>query len=259
MKISYRTYPVLQKLKDEKLCVIDILKENAELFENIQDDAVTVWYKLSPHFKNNIRYFSTQYCTAFEENQNKIIKESANYYERNIKGNKGCGTLLLKHNISVCYYFNLSQMGLRNCFYVFQNNCLIGFHLELLNKPDVHDNDSKVLNFPSEKSIVKHWAVLVRFLSFLKYCPIETKILEPNKKVQDIKCKYINDTSLQISHIDSSWFTNLHVSGAFGVRGHLRLQPKKRNGEWVKEWIWIKEFQKTGYARKAGKLITEAK
>jgi hypothetical protein len=35
------------------------------------------------------------------------------------------------------------------------------------------------------------------------------------------------------------------------VSGHFRLQPKKSNGEWTKELIWIDEFGKTGYTSNA--------
>lgn len=46
------------------------------------------------------------------------------------------------------------------------------------------------------------------------------------------------------------WFTNLIVSGAFGVSGHLHWYyygPGKKE----KKLIWVDEYQKQGYTRKA--------
>jgi hypothetical protein len=95
---------------------------------------------------------------------------------------------------------------------------------------------------------------LFEFFLFTKYAKTETKQLLPKSKSKDFNCKYVNDTCSHIKILDSTWFTNLIKSDAFKVRGHLRLQPKKINGEWTKEFVWIKEFQKEGYTRKAGIL-----
>lgn len=54
--------------------------------------------------------------------------------------------------------------------------------------------------------------------------------------------------------MDSKWFTNLVKSDGFKVRGHFRFQPKKKDGVWTKELIWINEFEKSGYNREAGVL-----
>jgi len=90
---------------------------------------------------------------------------------------------------------------------------------------------------------------------FKKYAKVETKYLKPHSRVRDIKCKYINDTNYNILHLDSKWFTTLVKSDGFKVRGHFRLQPKKdKNGKWIKELIWISDFEKLGYTSKARKL-----
>jgi hypothetical protein len=103
-------------------------------------------------------------------------------------------------------------------------------------------------------SIEMYTKMLVAILNFIKYAEIEVKILPPNKKVKDIKCKYVNETNSNIQFLDSTWFTTLVQSDSFKVRGHFRLQPKKKEGEWTKEIIWINEFEKTGYTSPAKKL-----
>lgn len=91
----------------------------------------------------------------------------------------------------------------------------------------------------------------VVFYMFKSYACVETKIIEPHSRIKDIGCKYINETSLPITYLDSKWFTNLVRSGAFKVRGHFRLQPKKADGVWTRELIWINDFLKTGYTSPA--------
>src|SRR5439155_24057442 len=103
-------------------------------------------------------------------------------------------------------------------------------------------------------SVEMYTKMLVATLNFIKYADIEVKVLPPNKTVKDIKCKYVNDTSSNIQFLDSTWFTTLIKSDSFKVREHFRLQPKKKDGEWTKEIIWINEFEKTGYTSPAKKL-----
>lgn len=92
--------------------------------------------------------------------------------------------------------------------------------------------------------------LLFSALAFIKHAKIETKELKPGKKETFSNDKWINNTRQSITVVDSLWFTNLVKSGAFNVRGHFRLQPYKDR----KELIWISEFEKQGYTRKAKKL-----
>jgi hypothetical protein len=92
---------------------------------------------------------------------------------------------------------------------------------------------------------------------FKNFSQVEIKEVSSRSKIKDINCKYVNDTNSTIKFLDSKWYTTLVKSDAFNVSGHLRWQPKKVNGEWTKELIWIEDFQKKGYIRKASKLLSE--
>ena len=70
-------------------------------------------------------------------------------------------------------------------------------------------------------------------------------------KTNVFNCKYLNETNSDIEYLDSKWFTTLINSKGFKVRGFFRMQPKKKNGEWTKELIWVEEFEKKGYVRNA--------
>lgn len=103
-----------------------------------------------------------------------------------------------------------------------------------------------------ERFIWIHIFRVVLFDMFKKYAEVETKVLLPNTKLKSINCKYVNDTKLPITYLDSKWFTNLVKSDAFNVSGHFRLQPYKNS----KKLIWIEGFQKDGYTSKARKIET---
>ena len=47
---------------------------------------------------------------------------------------------------------------------------------------------------------------------------------------------------------DSKWYTEICNDEAFKVSGHFRLQPY---GDGTRRLIWINEFTKNGYHRKA--------
>lgn len=93
---------------------------------------------------------------------------------------------------------------------------------------------------------------------FINYAEVETKEMKPNRQIWDgPKALYNNKTKYPINVIDSTWYTNLVSSGAFKVRGHFRLQPYG-HGLTKRRLVWIQEFQKDGYTRRA-KIETNGK
>lgn len=105
-----------------------------------------------------------------------------------------------------------------------------------------------------------YWvSFITSFCLFKKYCDIETKETSPkNRRAKVGGNKYINETDKRIKILDCTWFTNLVVSGAFGVSGHLRWQRYGPNNS-LKKLIWVDEFEKQGYTRKAKVLMQEGK
>lgn len=89
---------------------------------------------------------------------------------------------------------------------------------------------------------------------FERYAKVETRYIQPKARVRiDLKSLVTstNETRLKIHIRDSRYFTNIIRKEGFLVRGHLRLQNKKVNGEWTKELIYIDAFEKHGYHRQA--------
>ena len=94
----------------------------------------------------------------------------------------------------------------------------------------------------------------VNLYFFKKIVQVETKIVNNEHKHHKIgNDKFINTSNIDIEIIDSKWFTNIIRNEQFGVRGHFRLQRCGESFNKIK-LIWIKDFIKHGYHKKAGKL-----
>ncbi len=204
------------------------------------------WVTYSPYFSENITYITTPFYEAFINNLSKIATEAHGIYNSDrYKGEHG--TYLYPGGQAVCFYtyYSINEETWRKIIFCFDKNELLAMYLG--------ESTEGVGSGEIEFGRINE-APLVMLGVFINYCPIETKHLPPDTKISDIKCKYINETKHQIKCLDSAWFTNLVRSDAFKVRGHFRLQLKKKDGEWTKELIWISEFQKEGYTAPARKL-----
>lgn len=110
-------------------------------------------------------------------------------------------------------------------------------------------------NFIYYKDDLAHYPIdmvkqMVIIEMFKKYGNTEIKIIEPHAKLKGntfIK----NESEFKVNYLDSTWFTTTISNNPFAVKGHFRLQPKKINGNWTKEVIFIQEFEKKGYVRKS--------
>lgn len=69
------------------------------------------------------------------------------------------------------------------------------------------------------------------------------KEIKKNKKTQTV-----TEPGLVYYHFDSKWYTEISNDESFQVSGHFRLQPY---GDGTRRLIWINEFMKNGYHRKA--------
>ena len=69
------------------------------------------------------------------------------------------------------------------------------------------------------------------------------KDVKKNKKIHTI-----TETGLDFYTFDSKWYTEISNTESFQVSGHFRLQPY---GDGTRRLIWINEFTKHGYHRKA--------
>ena len=103
-------------------------------------------------------------------------------------------------------------------------------------------NDPRIADY--NKSIF-----VIQLLTYLCFGDITEIFLKPktNKKIGSTR--FVNNSKLSITFCDSLWKQRINVDG-FKVRGHFRLQPIGE-GRLKRKLIWIEEFKKTGYHRRA--------
>ena len=63
---------------------------------------------------------------------------------------------------------------------------------------------------------------------------------------------------LNYIQVDATWDKEIDVNNPFPVRGHFTHQPCKVNGEWTRKLIYVEEYMKKGYHRRAKKTIVES-
>lgn len=94
-------------------------------------------------------------------------------------------------------------------------------------------------------------------MAFKKFASVELDVVKPLSRKKTAldpqgKGKVVNDTGIEVTLLDSTWFREIIRNEGFKVRGHFRLQPCKNDkGEWTHKLIYINEFEKHGYHRRA--------
>jgi hypothetical protein len=261
MKISYRTHPMLERLEKGSLGTLPVSESDQKFFFYTPNQFTPTWKRYCSEFRKEVNVVSQPFIDALEKAQPKLnglyqdimgqdlsdFKQSATYiigtmtfmiYQRILKGEEAmhmCLYIFRNDGMPICYYCNDPETGM---------------HGWVSNTVGSNTLTPEQGNAFAVSHVVNCAAVYI----FKHYAQVETKELPAGQKVKGIDCKYVNDTKLNLTYLNSTWFTNLVKSDGFKVRGHFRLQPKKKDGSWTKELIWIDEFQKTGYTAPARKL-----
>jgi hypothetical protein len=255
MKISYRTHPALEYLFNGELDIHLYQSDIAHFNLRCKNNEVVknIFYNHIKYFRNSIQYITDPVAECIRLSWEKLAKDDL----INQISEETSGTFIAGNWV---YCYSLGNINSTNIL-VFYKDVLV-----FLSRGTYNVSDQ--ISYFSEHQFKNHlgdkyeYSKVVPFvfkqvfaaLLFLKFAEVQTKELLPKSKIHDFNCKYVNNTKSSIQIIDSTWFTNLVKSDGFKVRGHFRLQPKKKDGEWTKELIWINDFQKEGYTRKAGIL-----
>lgn len=283
MKISRRNHPILECIEKKSFGKFYVYPENERINSNIKiidgskknfEEQAKIFFK--EDFK--INYLSDSFIQSYKKAQEFLFKSTT---FSDIPSGSFCLLIGLgfdlcmriennieKKHIEVMSFgvkksdikdesvqYECLQLGATDFFYdeipgsLIKTTAFEGYYSDMyrmLKTIDKENNLDGITDFLIQNLII---------LLFLKYAKIETKILEPNKKCEgEIGVYYKNETDLKINHIDSKWFTTLVQSEGFNVRGHFRLQPKKKDGKWTREIIWINPFHKDGYTAPARKI-----
>lgn len=262
MKISYSNYPILEKFNTGLLGNVPIYESD---FEDINFEKwVECLKSLFKGMKNrgfckSIIYTSMPFLQAALQNAKKLM-ELANDIVTNRLDDVLINSTFITANYVHYFYYKAPKIGDEVELYYMQfekHGQPVCFYHQI-NSDEVWWLTKSIAKDLKGIS-VKEW-IQVEYLKmatvhfFKEFAEVETKFIGANKTVKEIGCKYVNDTKLDITYLDSKWFTNLVKSEGFNVRGHFRLQPF---GEGLKQrkLIWINDFEKSGYTAKARILL----
>lgn len=260
MKLSYRNYPALRFFDNSFRGKIhfhcdpsnmQMLNEESRSNYPVVMEIIKATYDNGFFFHLPIYLVSTTFMKCFLENREKF-KELFNaqsdlddFCENGCYLYAGLVVIVLKISRDLWSIMFFSQDGQVLLFEV--------FNYDFEHKGWNVNIASRYYQQPIENPLTEVREFL-SFLLFKKYAPIDIEVVSPLKRAvnKDTKEKTVNDTGLDVIVLDSRWFREIIRTEGFTVRGHFRLQPCKDDaGVWTRKLIFIKEFEKHGYHRRA--------
>lgn len=268
MRINYKTYPILEKLDQGKTGVMTINPLDEKYFQSKHlKEYVDSFVKYIPKFRKELIYVSEPFGDAVQKAELKLRDLYKSIMVDSKEDFYMSGTYLFKETVFMMYcdtkkdseVIDMAVFGFRKngvplyyCINVYPNDKDTDDSVRGWVSNDI---DCKGLDIEQYLSIVAYYVFCVEL--FRKYATVETKIINPKEKIVIGYQKHLNETKRKVTYLDSKWFTNIVRSDGFAVRGHFRLQPKKLDGSWTKELIWINDFKKEGYTSKAKVLLNK--
>lgn len=261
MIINYKKFPILQALEQNSFNEKCNILATLNLYEDKRDFFQTVisltkhWGDIASNTRSNVTFVSKPYIECMKRSWKSF--SNINLREA-ITETSGC--LILKSDFSnkyVSIIYDVSNIDEMMVIVLYECDTLYAFMVGSYYNPKmIVTNDEKARAGASKKDACSGFVnVLLCYLLMEKYAKVETVTCSGKSKIKNASNsedkKTINYTNLNLKFRDCTWFTTICRNEGFKVRGHFRLQPKKVNGEWIKELIYINEFEKHGYHRTA--------
>lgn len=258
MNINYKTIVPLKYLKDNILGNIPVMESDFPFFQEHGQVFTKYWKDNCKNFNNQILLTSKSFQLASEKSETKLAELFLDIINNDKESIVIQGTYIVNSLV-----FMINHVAIKESddyylyFYVFDKKgtplmCHINDPLKNIEFIWI----SNGYKLPFEEKIIRefisiHVGKIIVIDMFKNFASVETSILDSKKKTKIFNCKYFNKTDSKIIYLNSNWFTNIVQSQSFSVRGHFRLQPKKFNGNWTRELIWVDTFEKKGYNLKA--------
>jgi hypothetical protein len=256
MRINYESFPALKFIENKSI-------SNARYFDLVGNKISSI-NKGREEFKDFYESEFVRVCNNFTHTpiiianpfMNAILRKDVFAKLQDIIYDVpvGSGTFIIPEGEVFIYEIKQLEGFKEFTIFCFARAVFVGFYRVAFTEK--YNDHSHLANFTSIEG--DYWQLeFIRICTiclFKKYAPTEERFLIKNSGNTFFNCKYVNNTNKNLKVLDSLWFTTLIQSEGFNVRGHFRLQPKKHEGKWTRELIWIDEFQKKGYVRLAGKL-----
>lgn len=143
---------------------------------------------------------------------------------------------------------------------------MIPFSFPLMNsETTIEDPSVQEKNDDNIEEVLELQQLFYKLLIFKHYALVRLAPMKPNQKIklnpkinagESIK----NECPINITFMDSLWDKTIIVAGDFKVSGHLRMQPYgPRENPTYYELIWIDQYNKHSYVRRAGKILDDEK
>jgi hypothetical protein len=255
MRLSEKTFPIIKGLNNGNP---DFIKIDACYNPNDKSSALSVDHKMLLALSttaialyktaDNFFYLTKPFLTAIEKASVKIQGKLLHY--ENQKPSTG---VFLVENAFVAYTHNPESPDIKFTCICFNRECLTSFGVLTKDRvmhgayPERQENGKFINNLVN----LNHWMnSLLTVIYFIQNCQTETKVCLPGKKIKHNSEGIMNESQKKITVLDCKWFTDLMRDIPFGVTGHLRWQPCGK-GLQMEKLIWIADYKKNGYHRKA--------
>jgi hypothetical protein len=255
MRLNKSTYPAYHCLENN---LYELLRIDAMFKDEILTDsekfidflnAIKFTYKQADK-----RYFVTEpFKEAIHTAAPKIIKDEKLFTDIPT----GCGILFTNNGFTL-YISNPTDKKLKLLCYGFTRDTLTTYGI--IDKDFKYSGcafsqkDGKPIN--DSKFCVDYLNGILLAIWFINNCEVDSKIVAPKQKYRDGGVKYFNESNSNFTVLNCNWFTDLIRNTPFTVKGHFRWQVHGEKHS-KRKLIWVNEFEKSGYHRKATKDILQ--
>ncbi len=261
MKISYRNYPAIKFLKTKNFNELYPFEVDRSFFNGQKSFFLDNFNLFSKDFESDFYFVAKSFEASAEKSKHQLLSlfediAKNDSGDMHVKGTYCVGGLVYMVSYKILQgtedmevgFFVFDKFGSPVLFFV--DSASLEIHqLTWISKTISlkFNNDAKQIM----ECVYFQLSYCILYHLFKSYASVETKIIARSTKQNIGLNKFVNTTDFNITHLDCRWFTNIIREHGFKVSGHFRLQPKKKDGEWTKELIWIDDFEKKGYNLKA--------
>jgi len=253
MRLNEKTYPAYMQLENQKyeyLKIDQMFGENILKSSNVfKDFLVALKYTFE---QSNKKYYLTNTFKDAIMTASPKIQEG----EKQIKDiPTDCGIIFTDKGFSI-YLSNPTDKRIKLLCYGFTKEGVLTTYgivnndLSLSGLACSVDKNGQPVN--DTEGLVGYLYSMLTTIYFIHNCEIEQKVVQPNKKDKINGQKYFNESKSSVVVLDCKWFTELIRDTPFHVKGHLRWQAHGEKRA-KRKLIWIGDFEKQGYTRKATK------
>lgn len=228
--------------------------------QGIRHVILSDWPKYQQAFASRIEMMSNNFALAFTRSYDAFASREL---FNSLRGKPLRGTVIMPGGQAVCYDFTLhrafrtqdgkisySASGSAIRFDGDGNRlvaAVLGGQAYDPHRGEIPLNDEKASGL---------FDFIISYTLFKRYANIEVHDAKSSRKATTDQPE-VKTVIRDIRFLDASWYTTIVRTEGFGVKGHFRLQPCGE-GRKDRKLIYIHEFQKHGYVRRA-KMLADKK